>query len=118
LGIVAFDFQNIFMIFSSNGKEIELRGIKGKPSKVISSNSMEKLLKKEHHGIIAQLCSLDVQTSIAPTPSDLVIITNNHSKVFGEIPKGIPPTRDHDHAIHLQLGSVPPKIRPYRYPYA
>ena len=38
--------------------------------------------------------------------------------VFGEIPKGIWPTRNHDHAIHLQLGSVPPNIRPYRYPYA
>eukprot|EP00253_Pinus_taeda_P019904 PITA_19904 len=25
--------------------------------------------------------------------------------------------RDHDHAIHLIPGSVPPNIRPYRYPY-
>jgi hypothetical protein len=46
LGIVAFDFQNIFMIPFANGKEIDLRGIQGKPSKVISSNSMVKLLKK------------------------------------------------------------------------
>ena len=27
-------------------------------------------------------------------------ITDNHSKEF-ETPKGIPPIRDHDHAIHL-----------------
>jgi hypothetical protein len=26
--------------------------------------------------------------------------------------------RDHDHAIHLIPRSVPPNIRPYRYPYA
>ena len=26
--------------------------------------------------------------------------------------------RDHDHAIHLVPGSVPPNIRPYRYLYA
>ena len=26
--------------------------------------------------------------------------------------------RDHDHAIHLILGSVPPNIRSYGYPYA
>jgi hypothetical protein len=45
------------------GKEIELRGITGKPGKVISSNGMTKLLKNEHQGVIAQLCSLDVQTS-------------------------------------------------------
>ena len=34
-----------------------------------------------------------------------------------ETPKGIPPIRDHDHAIHLITGSVPPNIRPHRYPY-
>ena len=34
-----------------------------------------------------------------------------------ETPKGLPPIRDHDHVIHLIQGSVPPKIRPYRYPY-
>jgi hypothetical protein len=118
LGIMAFDFQNIFMRFSSNGKEIELIGIQGKPFKVIISNSMEKLLKKGHQGVISQLCSLDIQTSIAPTPSDLQIIINNHSKVFGEIPKGSPPARDHDHDIHLQPRSVPPNISHYRYPYA
>ena len=42
---------------------------------------------------------------------------DNHSKVF-ETSKGLPPIRDHGHAIHLILGSVPPNIRPYRYPYA
>jgi hypothetical protein len=42
---------------------------------------------------------------------------DNHSKVF-ETPKGLPPIHDHDHAIHLIPESVPPNIRPYRYPYA
>ena len=37
-------------------------GIKGKPGKIISSNGMTKLLNKEKKGVIAQLCSLDVQT--------------------------------------------------------
>jgi hypothetical protein len=48
LGIMALNFQNIFMRFSLDGKEIELRGIQGKPSKVIISNSVTKLLKKGH----------------------------------------------------------------------
>jgi hypothetical protein len=56
------------MRFSSNGKEIELIGIQGKPSKVIISNNMEKLLKKGHQGVVAQFFSLDVQTSIALAP--------------------------------------------------
>jgi len=33
------------------------------------------------------------------------------------MPKVLPPAREHDHAIHLQPRSVPPNIKPYRYPY-
>ena len=62
LGTVAFNFQKKFMKFSWEGKEYELNGITGKPSKVISSNGMTKLSKKEHQGVVVQLCSLDVQT--------------------------------------------------------
>jgi hypothetical protein len=110
---VAFNFQELFMKFSLEGKEIELRGITGKPGKVISSNGMTKLLKKGHRGIIAQLCSLDVQTSKPSIPQYLQRIIDKHSKVFEYIPKGLPPTRNHDHEIHLIPGSVPPNIRPY-----
>jgi hypothetical protein len=67
---------------------------------------MTKLLKKGHLGVIAQLCSLDVQTSISSSRVDLQKVINNHSKVYGEMPKGLPPARDHNHAIHLQLESV------------
>jgi hypothetical protein len=95
------NIQYLFMIFFSYEKEIELIGIKGKPSKVIISNRMTKLLKKGHHGVIAQFFSLDVQTFISSTIVDLQIVINNHSKVFGEMPKGLPPTRDHDHDFHL-----------------
>ena len=42
LGIMAFNFHEIFL----GRKELELRGIEGKPSKAITSNGMTKLLKK------------------------------------------------------------------------
>jgi hypothetical protein len=74
-------------------------------------------LKKGHQGVIAQLCSLDVQTSKTSIPQDLQRIIDKHSKVFEDIPKGLPPTQNHDHEIHLIPESVPPNIRPYRYPY-
>ena len=78
---------------------------------------MAIFLKKGHQGVIVQLCSLDVQTSKSFISLDLQRVINKHSKVFEYIPKGLPPPRDHDHSIHLILGSVPPNIRPYRYPY-
>jgi hypothetical protein len=118
LGTMDFNFQELFMKFSLEGNEIELRGITWKLGKVIISNDMTKLLKKRHQGIIAQLCSIDVQTSKPSTPQDLQRIIDKHSKVFENIPKGLPPTRNHDHEIHLIPQSVPPNIRPYRYPYA
>ena len=58
LGTMAFNFQEIFMKFSLGGKEIELRGITGKPGKVIISNGMKKLLKKGHQGVtMLTICS-------------------------------------------------------------
>ena len=77
---------------------------------------MTTLLKKEQRGIISQLRSLEVPTSKSSISADLQKVLDNHSKVF-DTPKGIPPIRDHDHAIHLIPGSVPPNIRPYRHPY-
>ena len=44
LGTMDFNFQGLFMKFSLEGKEVEIRGIKGKQSKVIISNGMKKLL--------------------------------------------------------------------------
>ena len=46
LGTIAFNFQELFMKFFVEGKEVELRGIAGKLRKIISSNGMTKLLKK------------------------------------------------------------------------
>jgi hypothetical protein len=77
-----FNFQELFMKFSLEGKKIELSGIIGKPNKVISSNGMKNLLKKGHQGVVVQLCSLDVQTSKPSIPIDLQGIIDKHSKVF------------------------------------
>ena len=117
LGTIAFNFQELFFKNIWEGKEVELRGIAGKLGNIISSNSMTRLLKKDQHGVIGQLYSLEVPTSKSSISLDLQNVLDNHSKVF-ETPKGLPPIHDHDHAIHLIPRSVPPSIRPYKYPYA
>ena len=103
LGTITFNFQELFMKFSTKGKEVELRGIPRKPGRIINSNGMKKPLKKEQRGVIAQLCSLDVSTLKSSIYPYLQKVLDNHSKVF-EIPKGLPPICDHDHAIHLIPG--------------
>ena len=47
LGTIAFNFQELFLKNTSEGNEVELRGIARKSGKIISSNVMTKLLKKE-----------------------------------------------------------------------
>jgi len=70
------------MKFYAEGKEVEIMGIAGKPRKIISSNSMINILKKEQRGVIAQLCSLDVSTLKSSISLDLQKVLDNHSKVF------------------------------------
>jgi len=52
--MIDFNFQELFLKFFSEGKEFELRGIEGKPKKIISSNDMKNILKKEQWGVVAQ----------------------------------------------------------------
>ena len=73
---------------------------------------MTKLLNKKQRVVIAQLCSLDVQTYKLVISLDLQKVLDKYSKVF-DTPKGLPPTRYHDHDINLIPRSVPPNIRPY-----
>jgi hypothetical protein len=51
---MALNFQYIFMKVCLEVKEMELVGIQVKLCKVIISNTMRKLLRKGHHGVIAQ----------------------------------------------------------------
>ena len=100
--MIAFNFQEIFLNLFSEGKEVKLRAISGNLRKTVSSNVVKNLLKKEQRGVIAQLCSLKVPTSKSSISPDLQRVSDNHSNVF-DTPKGLPPIRDHDHAIHLIL---------------
>jgi hypothetical protein len=79
---------------------------------------MTKLSKNGHQGVIVQLCSLDVQTFKPSIPLYLEGIVDKNPKVFEYIPRGLPPTHNNHHAIHLIPGSVPRNIRPYICPYA
>jgi hypothetical protein len=80
---------------------------------------MEKLLKKGHHGVISQLNAIQVQDQSSPAVHpDLQLVLDKHHRVF-ETPTDLPPSRgEHDHHIPLLLGSHPPNVRPYKYPFA
>ena len=53
LGTMEFNFQKLYIKFSWEGKEW-VNGVTRKPSKVISSNGMTKLLKRRDKDVVAQ----------------------------------------------------------------
>jgi len=77
---------------------------------------MEKLLKKGHHGVIAQFHSIQTfePTSLHIHP-EMKHILNNHLLLFDK-PHELPPSRgEHGHSITLVPGAQPPNVCPYRY---
>jgi hypothetical protein len=61
---------------------------------------MEKLLKKGHSGVIAQLHAIQA-TETPLVPHDLQALLSKHQMVFST-PQGLPPSHGvHDHSIPL-----------------
>jgi hypothetical protein len=58
LGPILMDFKNLTMQFDREGHQYKFQGITAGSPEVISSHHMEKLLKKGHSGVIAQLHSI------------------------------------------------------------
>jgi hypothetical protein len=103
--------------FNQESQQYQFQGITIGSPEINNSHCMEKLLKRGHLGIIAQLHS--IQAIETPSlPPDLQSIISKHQVVFS-IPKGIPPSHGvHDHSIPLVLGSLPPNVRPYCHPFS
>eukprot|EP00253_Pinus_taeda_P015921 PITA_15921 len=118
LGPITMDFQELYMSFKQNNFTHTLRGLQvGAPS-IISSHRIEKLLKKGHHGVIAQFNAMQgVETKSLSIHPEMQQILNNHLPVFDK-PHELPPSRgEHDHSITLVLGAQPPNVHPYRYSF-
>jgi hypothetical protein len=78
---------------------------------------MEKMLKKGHYGVIAQLHVIQA-TKTPSVPQDLQDILSKHQLIFST-PQGLPPSHGvHDHSIPLVPGSLPPNIHPYHHPFS
>ena len=72
-----------------------------------------KVLKEEEEGYI--LTSSNQQQNEEGL-GEIQKLLQEFSDVF-QLPQGLPPKRDHDHAIILKEGAEIPNIRPYRYPH-
>lgn len=53
----------------------------------------------------------------AEVPTEIGALLGRYERVFQE-PKGLPPSRDKEHTITLEIGANPVSVRPFRYPHA
>jgi hypothetical protein len=117
LGPILMDFKALTMQFDQEGHQYKFQGIIVGSPEVISSHRMEKLLKKGHSSVIAQLHAIQA-TETPPMPHDLQALLSKHKMVFST-PQGLPPSHSvHDHSIPLVPRSLPPNIRPYHHPFS
>jgi hypothetical protein len=117
LGPILMDFKALTMQFDQKVHQYKFQGITVGSSEVISSHRMEKLLKKGHSSVIAQLHAIQ-ETETLPVLQDLQALLYKHQMVFST-PQGLPPSCGvHDHSIPLVPGILPPNIRLYHHPFS
>ena len=61
LGPILWDFVEVWMQFSVNGKKNTLKGLQPGSLSTIISHRMENILKKNSHGVITQLHFIQMQ---------------------------------------------------------
>jgi hypothetical protein len=117
LGPILMDFKALTMQFEQEGDQYKFQGITVGSPEVISSHRMEKILKKVHSGVIAQVHAIQ-EIETPPVLHDLQALLSKHQMVFSN-PQGLPPSHGvHDHSIPLVPEILPPNIRSYRHPFS
>ena len=74
------------------------------------SHRMEEILKIGSKGVVVKLYYMEVKKNNKNILEELKRTLENHFMMFQEIPKGLSPSRYHEHQIELILGSTPNSI--------
>lgn len=116
LGTVGLNLQEQFIRFYENGKKYKLEGINFPPPQIVSSNRMDKMIKKGAQAYFLHCYSMDGTTDDKNNgdPKELEKILKKYSTIFQEPPRGLPPPRSRDHIIELIPGSAPIRRKSYR----
>jgi hypothetical protein len=117
LGTISTNYNKLFIIIELEVIQYKFKGLKYGLSQVISYHRMGKILKNGNKGIVVKRYSMKVKKEDENILEEIRCTLEKHQRAIQEIPKGIPPSRDHEHQIKLIEGSTPPNKRPYRYPH-
>jgi hypothetical protein len=133
LGPILWDFSALTMQFTLGGVPCTLQGLRQGPRVNLEGGDDFKLPRLEKKGLLLHLVGHSVpggqegreiwvqSASLRPDkqppiPGPVKAVLEQFEGIFQE-PKGLPPSRAHDHSITLEPGAQPVSVRPYRYPY-
>ncbi|XP_058756529.1 uncharacterized protein LOC131629765 [Vicia villosa] len=84
-------------------------------TKQASMEEMLKALNDEGRGMLVESVQAEGENA-AVEDDEWKTLLDRFEEVF-HLPNGLPPIREHDHAIILKPGATIPNLRPYRYPF-
>ncbi|TYK14861.1 Ty3/gypsy retrotransposon protein [Cucumis melo var. makuwa] len=122
LGVTVVDWKNLTLTFSSEGKQISIKGDPSLTKSRISLKSMFKTWLDQDEGFLIECRAIQVCEENEQTNTTTIIHEaeplQNMLKQFGDVfdwPEKLPPRRKIEHQIHLKEGTNPINVRPYRY---
>lgn len=116
------DYSTATIKLYLNNRFVTLQGEHPVGPKLAQFNHLKRMKSTD---AISELFTLHFQSVVdhssltlpADTPSDLALLLNDYKQVF-DVPRGLPPPRVCDHQILLTAGTMPVKVKPYRYPFS
>ncbi|KAA0046241.1 Ty3/gypsy retrotransposon protein [Cucumis melo var. makuwa] len=122
LGVTVVDWKNLTLTFSSEGKQICVKGDPSLTKSRISLKSMFKTWVDQDEGFLIecraiQVCEENEQSNtgiVLPEAESLQTMLKQFEDVF-DWPEKLLPRREIEHQIHLKEGTNPINVRPYRY---
>ncbi|MCH90134.1 hypothetical protein A2U01_0011042, partial [Trifolium medium] len=117
LGNIEANFGELCLKWKSNGFSHRIQGDPAMCTRQASLKAMVKALSDSGVGYYLQSVTVSNQEEqVEGVDAELIALLAEFEDVFN-MPSGLPPMREHDHAIILKPGADIPNIRPYRYPY-
>ena len=118
LGMTHTDWKLQTMTFKFGNQDVTIREDPSLGRSLVSLKNIYKTLLAEKNGFWVELIEARIEQpfSTVELPRFLERIIEESPEIFAE-PVGLPPSRQHEHSINLQPGTMPISVRPYRYPH-